>query len=116
MHACVRLHRLAPVSSQHSLGTQTVVLKYPHSRPDEGVLPEAAEVRTYFTGIHFGRGRWEGSNVVAYGEYVDFLVCDWEAEDGEERRERGGVWRVARRVTRFMGRVGEEGVMDGEKA
>lgn len=55
---------------------------------------------TYFTGIHFGTGKWEGQNLTAYGKYHDELV-----------RLSDGKWRVSAREVTFMGRVGEEGVM-----
>ncbi|TKA24922.1 hypothetical protein B0A54_17485 [Friedmanniomyces endolithicus] len=46
--------RLAPVSSQHALTTQHILLS-----PDG----QSATATTYFTGIHFGKGKWEGKEV-----------------------------------------------------
>ena len=55
---------------------------------------------TYFTGVHFGKGEWEGHNVTAYGKYIDELI------------KIDGQWRIKRREVKFMGRVGEERVME----
>ncbi len=46
--------RLSPVTSQHALTTQHILLS-----PDG----HSALATTYFTGIHFGKGKWEGKEV-----------------------------------------------------
>ncbi len=46
--------RLSPVTSQHALTTQHILLA-----PDG----QSASATTYFTGIHFGKGKWEGKEV-----------------------------------------------------
>lgn len=88
------IFRLAPVVTQHALTTQHIALS------DNG---QTAEVTTYFTGIHFGQGKWEGKEVTAWGKYTDSLT-----------REGEGMWRINRREVGFFGRRGEEGVMEGE--
>ncbi|KAK0911543.1 hypothetical protein LTR91_003587 [Friedmanniomyces endolithicus] len=95
--------RLAPVSSQHALTTQHILLS-----PDG----QSATATTYFTGIHFGKGKWEGKEVTAWGKYTDTLTFLGEAES--ELPGASGRWRISRREVTFMGRLGEEGVMDGE--
>lgn len=50
---------LAPVDTQHAYGTQIVELL------GEG---EARSV-SYFTATHFGRGKYVGQVVYAYGQY-----------------------------------------------
>jgi hypothetical protein len=94
--------RLTPVTSQHALTTQHILIA-----PDG----KSADVTTYFTGIHFGQGKWKGQQVTAWGKYVDHLICS-----GGEAEVLGasGKWRISRREVTFMGRLGEEGVMDGE--
>lgn len=71
-----------------------------------------AKATTYFTGLHFGKGKWEGKELTAWGKYEDELVLDQGGEasgDGLYRK-----WLINRRVVHFMGRQGEEGVMQGE--
>jgi hypothetical protein len=63
-------------------------------------------VITYFTGIHFGKGKWEGKEVTAYGRYDDKFIRT--KVDGQTR------WLICERKVSFMKRLGEEGVMDGE--
>lgn len=94
--------RLTPITSQHALTTQHIQIS-----PDG----KSADATTYFTGIHFGQGKWKGQQVTAWGKYVDRLVCT-----GSEPELPGasGQWRISRREVTFMGRFGEEGVMDGE--
>ena len=84
--------RLEPISSQHALTTQNINF-YPNGK--------SCSVMTYFTGIHFGKGRWQGHQVTAYGKYIDELV-----------RVGNGQWRIAKREVKFMGRIGEERVME----
>ncbi|KAF2719497.1 hypothetical protein K431DRAFT_251055 [Polychaeton citri CBS 116435] len=96
--------RLTPITSQHALTTQQITI---------AADGETAEAVTYFTGIHFGQGKWKGKEVTAWGKYVDKLVL---VGDGKDAVLPGasGRWRISRRVVDFMGRLGEEGVMDGE--
>ena len=96
-------YRLKPVTTQHALTTQHIEVL--SGLDDTGRL--YAEATTYFTGIHFGQGRWKGKQVMAYGKYVDSLV-QVRGQDGSYE------WRIRRREVTFFGRVGEEGVMDGE--
>lgn len=88
------MHRLAPVTTQHALTTQTIEIQ------EDG---EAASAMTYFTGVHLGEGKWKGQLVTAYGIYNDELVKE------------AGKWLVRKREVVFIGRVGEEGVMRGEE-
>ena len=67
---------------------------------------EYARVITYFTGIHFGKGKWEGKEVTAYGRYDDKIIR--AKVDGKMK------WLISERKVTFMKRLGEEGVMDGE--
>ena len=97
--------RLSPVTTQHALTTQHLTIS-----PDG----KSAEATTYFTGIHFGKGKWQGQQVTAWGKYVDQVVCMEGTEGKTEVPGASGVWRVARREVVFMGRLGEEGVMEGE--
>lgn len=64
-----------------------------------------------------GRGKWEGQQVTAYGKYVDELLCvsAIEVEDAEVEAGASGVWKIKSRTVTFFGRVGEEGVMEGEE-
>lgn len=90
------LFRLAPVTTQHALTTQTIEM---------GEGGGEAKAMTYFTGVHLGKGKWEGKLVTAYGIYHDDLV----------KQEGSGGWLVRKREVVFIGRVGEEGVMSGEE-
>ena len=94
--------RLAPIRPQHALTTQTITVS-----PDGG----GAEAVTYFTGIHFGQGKWEGKEVTAWGKYTDALVL---VRGKESLPGASGQWLISRRVVTFIGRLGEEGVMEGE--
>ncbi|RYP22713.1 hypothetical protein DL765_001563 [Monosporascus sp. GIB2] len=94
--------RLAPIASQHALTTQTI------SIAADG---KTAEAMTYFTGIHFGQGKWKGNEVTAWGRYVDTLVL---FEGKESLPGASGRWLISRREVEFMGRLGEERVMEGE--
>lgn len=95
--------RLQHITSQHALTTQIINIS------GNG---KTASATTYFTGIHFGQGKWKGQQVTAWGKYVDSLVLT----EGEEKGAPGasGKWLVSKRVVEFMGRLGEEGVMKGE--
>lgn len=81
--------------TQHAITTQHITFK-----PDGPM----AVVTSYFTGIHFGQGRWKGKEVTAWRKYQDIMVSEREGDD----------WKIAKREVSFMGRLGEEGVMDGE--
>ncbi|RYP11289.1 hypothetical protein DL764_000107 [Monosporascus ibericus] len=94
--------RLAPITSQHALTTQTV------SIAADG---RTADAVTYFTGIHFGQGKWKGKEVTAWGKYVDTLTL---FEGKESLPGASGQWLISRRQVMFMGRLGEERVMEGE--
>ena len=94
--------RLAPIRSQHALTTQTITVS-----PDG----KGAEAVSYFTGIHFGQGKWEGKEVTAWGKYTDTLVL---VQGKESLPGASGQWLINRRVVTFMGRLGEERVMEGE--
>lgn len=96
--------RLSPVVTQHALTTQHITL-----------IPSAgtAKATTYFTGIHFGQGKWKGKEVTAWGKYTDSLRLDPEDKGGSVVGA-SGRWRICKREVSFMGRLGEEGVMDGE--
>ncbi|KAK7959467.1 uncharacterized protein PG986_004321, partial [Apiospora aurea] len=87
--------RLKNIPTQHALTTQMVEIQ-----PD-GVTANAT---TYFTGIHFGRGKWQGHHLTSWGSYVDTLVRD----DGKP-----GNWLISKRTVLFTERLGEERVMDG---
>ncbi|KAI4722436.1 hypothetical protein E4T48_01334 [Aureobasidium sp. EXF-10727] len=99
--------RLKPVTTQHALTTQHLLLD-----------TVSAKATTYFTGVHLGRGKWTGQQVTAYGKYVDELICvsEEEARNTKTETEAGasGVWKIQSRTVTFFGRVGEEGVMEGE--
>ncbi|KAK8062302.1 hypothetical protein PG997_014399 [Apiospora hydei] len=88
--------RLKNIPTQHALTTQMVEIQ-----PD-GVTANAT---TYFTGIHFGRGKWQGHHLTSWGSYVDTLVRD---------NGKPGNWLISKRTILFTERLGEERVMDGE--
>ncbi|RYP28258.1 hypothetical protein DL767_007308 [Monosporascus sp. MG133] len=94
--------RLAPVTSQHALTTQTI------SIAADG---RSAEAVTYFTGVHFGQGKWKGEAATAWGKYVDTLAL---FEGKESLPGASGRWLISRREVMFMGRLGEQRVMEGE--
>lgn len=94
--------RLAPVVTQHALTTQSISIS------TDG---RSAEAVTYFTGIHFGQGKWEGKEITAWGKYVDVLIL---IEAKESLPGASGQWLIRRREVEFMGRLGEERVMEGE--
>lgn len=91
------------MTTQHALTTQTINID------NDG---KSAKATTYFTGVHLGQGRWKGQMVTAYGKYTDELVCVPEVAS---LAGASGQWLIKRREVEFMGRVGEEGVMTGEK-
>lgn len=90
------------MTSQHALTTQKIVI---------AADGKSAEATTYFTGIHFGQGKWSGKEVTAWGKYVDTLII---VDAKPSLPGSSGTWRISRRETAFMGRLGEEGVMEGE--
>nr|POE54485.1 hypothetical protein CFP56_41423 [Quercus suber] len=94
--------RLTPITSQHALTTQTIEIA------EDG---QSAKATTYFTGIHFGKGKWEGQQVTAWGKYVDVLQ---RFEGPREVPGASGKWRIVQRECGFMGRLGEEGVMEAD--
>ncbi|KAK5117901.1 hypothetical protein LTR85_008675 [Meristemomyces frigidus] len=96
--------RLTPITSQHALTTQHIEL---------AADGKSAKATTYFTGVHFGKGKWEAQEVTAWGKYVDTLTL---FPDGKENLLPGssGQWLISKREVGFMKRLGEEGVMDGE--
>ena len=97
---------MTPITSQHALTTQQVEIA------EDG---KSAHATTYFTGIHFGKGKWEGKEVTAWGKYVDTLtLIEGEGEGKASLPGASGQWLISRREVSFMGRLGEEGVMDGE--
>lgn len=93
---------MAPITSQHALTTQTIEIA------EDG---KNAKATTYFTGIHFGQGKWKGQQVTAWGKYNDTLVL---TDDKDGLPGASGKWLISKREVEFMGRMGEEGVMDGE--
>ncbi|KAK6437604.1 hypothetical protein LTR95_006202 [Oleoguttula sp. CCFEE 5521] len=97
--------RLKHITSQHALTTQTIEIAA------DGTT---AETTTYFTGIHFGQGKWKGQQVTAWGRYVDhFVKVKLDAVE-DVLPGATGTWLIDKRETVFMGRLGEEGVMEGE--
>ncbi|KAK3704796.1 hypothetical protein LTR37_013627 [Vermiconidia calcicola] len=94
--------RLTPITSQHALTTQLI---------DIDANGKSATATTYFTGIHFGQGKWKGQQVTAWGRYLDTLVL---VESEQSLPGASGKWMIERREVVFMGRLGEEGVMEGE--
>ena len=91
------------MTTQHALTTQHI------SIDEDG---KHAYATTYFTGIHFGQIKWQGQQVTAWGKYDDRLVC----LPGSQPSLSGasGQWLIAGREVSFMGRLGEEGVMEGD--
>ncbi|KAK3678337.1 hypothetical protein LTR78_001634 [Recurvomyces mirabilis] len=94
--------RLSPVTHQHALTTQHIEI---------AADGKSAESTTYFTGIHFGKGKWDGKEVTAWGKYDDRLTL---IEGKQSLPGASGQWFISRREVSFFGRLGEEGVMDGE--
>ena len=70
---------------------------------------KSAQATTYFTGIHFGQGKWKGKQVTAWGKYTDSLVPVDDADAGGLRK-----WIIKAREVQFFKRLGEEGVLEGE--
>jgi len=71
---------LAPVTTQHSYGTQVVQL----------FGPCVARCVTYYTATHFGVGVYEGEVLYAYGQYRDVLVLGNQG------------WRIKERTLAYM--------------
>jgi len=94
--------RLSPVTTQHALTTQHIEIS------EDG---KSAHATTYFTGIHFGQGKWQGKEVTAWGKYIDQLILN---ANETSLPGASGQWLIYRREVTFMGRLGEERVMDGE--
>lgn len=91
-----------PITSQHALTTQSISI----SADGAG-----AEAVTYFTGVHFGQGRWEGRELTVWGKYVDTLTL---VAGGESLPGASGQWLISRRQVLFTGRAGEDRIMEGE--
>ncbi|KAK5741305.1 hypothetical protein LTR17_004011 [Elasticomyces elasticus] len=72
---------LAPVATQHQLGTQVVEL-FGHC---------AARSLTYFVANHFGKGVYEGQVAYAYGQYRDVWT------------KTSAGWRIKERTLAYMG-------------
>ncbi|KAF2484825.1 hypothetical protein BDY17DRAFT_292448 [Neohortaea acidophila] len=95
--------RLEPVTTHHALTTQHIVIA------DDG---KTAEATTYFTGVHFGTGKWEGRQSIAWGKYQDGLVLDGEGGKAKGVPGASGRWLIARREVTIMKRTGEERIME----
>ena len=96
-------NRLGPISTHHSLTTQTIVVS-----PDN----KTANAVTYFIGAHFGQGPHAGKVLTAYGRYVDELVClEASGEDLEGVQGADGIWRISKRTVGFTARIGDEMIM-----
>ncbi|EMC93616.1 hypothetical protein BAUCODRAFT_75608 [Baudoinia panamericana UAMH 10762] len=93
---------LSPVTTQHALTTQLIEI---------AADGKTAKATTYFTGVHFGQGKWEGKEVTAWGTYADTLTL---TEGQPSLPGSSGQWLISRREVSFTKRLGEEGVMDGE--
>lgn len=89
------------MTSQHAVTTQHIEI---------AADGKTADATTYFTGIHFGRGKWEGKEVTAWGKYVDIVTLQEGKEGGVPGAS--GQWLISRREVSFFGRLGEEGVME----
>lgn len=110
-----RIERLHAITSQHALTTQHIAIS------PSGTTANAT---TYFSGVHFGKGKWEGQTCTAYGKYIDELVLlplasegagvdpDGEGEKAVPLAGASGEWRVKKRTVEFMARVGEEGIFE----
>ncbi|KAI1084308.1 hypothetical protein F5B20DRAFT_524402 [Whalleya microplaca] len=94
--------RLAPVTTQHALTTQIITV---------AVDGKSATASTYFTGFHFGKGKWEGKELTAWGKYLDTLVL---ADGDAEIPGASGRWLISRREVLFTKRLGEDAVMSGK--
>ena len=73
---------LATVTTQHQLGTQVIEL-----------LQGGCKARslTYFIASHFGKNKYEGQVVYAYGQYQDILAKD-----------KDGTWKIQVRDLLYM--------------
>ncbi|KAJ2972136.1 hypothetical protein NQ176_g7329 [Zarea fungicola] len=74
---------LAPVTTQHSYGTQVI----------DVTSSKSALSVTYFIANHFGIGVHAGKIATAYGQYQDTLV------------KQSGKWRISRRNLVYMGPI-----------
>ena len=59
-HRALTACRLSPVASQHALTTQHI---------EVAADGKSAQATTYFTGVHFGKGKWEGKEVTVSEHY-----------------------------------------------
>ncbi|QIX00897.1 hypothetical protein AMS68_006414 [Peltaster fructicola] len=93
--------RLTHITSQHAITTQHIVIA------EDG---KTAKATSYFTGVHFGQGKWDGKEVTAWGRYIDDLVL----VDGVSVPGASGQWLIGAREVQFIKRLGEERVLEGE--
>lgn len=96
------MNRLEPVTTHHALTTQTIAI---------ALDGRTAEASTYFTGVHFGTGKWEGQESMAWGRYKDSLVL---VEGRGALPGASGQWLISKREVVIMKRTGEERIMEGE--
>jgi len=101
--------RLAPVTPQHNLTTQHI---------EVAADGKTAKGTTYFIAVHFGRGKWEGKEVTAWGIYTDQLVCQpaasSEVDEPDVLPGSSGRWLISNRHVKWLARRGCEDVMKGE--
>lgn len=83
-------HRLAPVTAQHSLGTQVITLEPPAGT--DGKITKASCV-SYCVVSHFGKGEKEGKPLYAYVRYEDKLA------------KAQSEWRITNRTLSYMVRL-----------
>ena len=95
-------YRLEAVTTQHALTTQMIAVS------DDG---KTADASTYFTATHFGRGKWEGHLLTAWGRYIDSLKV---VEGKGALPGSSGQWLITKRELVFCGRLGEHGIMQGD--
>jgi ketosteroid isomerase-like protein len=72
---------LAPVTTQHSYGTQVI----------DVLSANSAFSVTYFTATHFGKGEYLGQILTSHGQYQDVLA-----------RQKDLTWRITHRNLVFM--------------
>jgi hypothetical protein len=77
---------LAPVTTQHSFGTQVI----------DVLSPSSATSVTYYTATHFGQGQFAGQILTAYGQYQDV----WG-------KQKDLTWKITHRNLVFMVRCSE---------
>lgn len=72
---------LAPVTTQHSFGTQVI----------DVLSPNTAVSVTYYTATHFGMGQFAGQIVTAYGQYQDVWA-----------KQTDNTWKISHRNLAYM--------------